>query len=376
LYIELPIQLLNSMSRFGGRRSGDDLAYGELPQRWDRSRFERFGGGGPPPRQYEEDYRFSERDGPRGRDVQVADRIDERGPRGRFEERDRYYEQDRYTPGGRVRRSDKELFGDMDPREFANMQIAPYRGPERTSRDEIDIDIDINRRNAPPRPGIMRRQSSLDTYDRRPMPRYDREYDYPVAPYTPVPLPMRRDDGYGQSRYEEPEDYREVEITRERSVHRTRGRAKSTKSSKAKSVTTKRSSSSSSSSSSDTVSEVKSRHTHRSHKTPTVHESFHEDIHTPGGLSIHESFHESVHGGSVAGDSTTHISKKFKKGKTRMPKRLVRREAIMDLGYPFDEEEDFFVLRIALEKEQIDEVIKISESYKSGGVYRISDPSR
>ena len=39
----------------------------------------------------------------------------------------------------------------------------------------------------------------------------------------------------------------------------------------------------------------------------------------------------------------------------------------MDLGYPFDEEEDFFMLRIALDKEQIDEVIKISESYKDGG---------
>ena len=57
----------------------------------------------------------------------------------------------------------------------------------------------------------------------------------------------------------------------------------------------------------------------------------------------------------------------MKKGKTRMPKRLVRREAIMDLGYPFDEEDDFFVLRTALEKEQIDEVMKISESYKDGG---------
>jgi hypothetical protein len=52
-----------------------------------------------------------------------------------------------------------------------------------------------------------------------------------------------------------------------------------------------------------------------------------------------------------------------------MPKRLVRREAIMDLGYPFDEEEDFYVLRIALEKEQIDEVIRITETYKNGGKF-------
>lgn len=61
-----------------------------------------------------------------------------------------------------------------------------------------------------------------------------------------------------------------------------------------------------------------------------------------------------------------------------MPKRLVRVEAIMDLGYPFEEEESFYVLQIALEKEQIDEVIKISEQYKDGEkkkVYRFEQPA-
>merc|ERR1712070_1220010 len=75
-------------------------------------------------------------------------------------------------------------------------------------------------------------------------------------------------------------------------------------------------------------------------------------------------------------DSIASSVPKFKKGKTRMPKRLVMREAIQDLGYPYDEEEDFYVLRIALEKEQIDEVIKISEQYKAGGtkkVYRFEE---
>jgi len=57
----------------------------------------------------------------------------------------------------------------------------------------------------------------------------------------------------------------------------------------------------------------------------------------------------------------------FKKGKTRMPKHLVHRDALHDLAYQYDEEKDFFVLRIALEKDQIDEVIKISEMYKAGG---------
>ncbi|KAI6825297.1 hypothetical protein KC318_g11186, partial [Hortaea werneckii] len=83
------------MSRYGGggyRASADDLAYGDLPQRWDRDRFERFGAprGPPPPpgppRGYHEDYHFHERDSPYRRDVAVADRIDD--PRRGFQERD------------------------------------------------------------------------------------------------------------------------------------------------------------------------------------------------------------------------------------------------------------------------------------------------
>ena len=86
----------------------DDLAYGDIPQRWDRDRFERFGRGPPPPR-FEEEYRFTERDRPGRRDIAVADRIEERGPRGRFEERDRFWEEERRTPSRPRRRTDREL---------------------------------------------------------------------------------------------------------------------------------------------------------------------------------------------------------------------------------------------------------------------------
>ncbi|KAI7160256.1 hypothetical protein KC349_g3640 [Hortaea werneckii] len=347
------------MSRYGGggyRASADDLAYGDLPQRWDRDRFERFGAprGPPPPpgppRGYHEDYHFHERDSPYRRDVAVADRIDD--PRRGFQERDRYWEDDRYAPpapGRARRRTDRELFGEVDPREIANMALVPARRKSisRPERD-IDIDIDIDRRSGPPRPGMIRRQSSWDAFDRRPS-RYDEEErDYRIPPYTPVPLPIRRHEhDYERVPYRdyEPEDYREVEIQRERSVHRrgkpkseaSRSEARSHRSSKPpKSVTTRRTSPSSASS-----------------------ESF-EEIEKED--SIHDSIASSV--------------PKFKKGKTRMPKRLVMREAIQDLGYPYDEEEDFYVLRIALEKEQIDEVIKISEQYKAGGtkkVYRFEE---
>lgn len=357
--------------------------YGDFPERWDRSRFERLGGGGPPPPpRYHEDYSYREQDRPGRRDVMIADRIDERGPQGYYQEQDRYYEDDRYTPGRRRRRTDKELFGDVDPRDFANMALTPYEPPPQQ------------------RPGMLRRQSSLDTFDRRPIPVYEREerripvYERAPVPYQPPPQQYEPDRGRG---YYQPESYREIEIRREKSVGPYPPPPKSVKSSKSsKSKKSKKSKSrqeSSSSDSSDT--EKQSVHPSRQGGAQSVRSSRHG-----GGQSVHESWHESQHwnggdeeesgsydesqhdgqenehyheheewhqGNKSVSESINETVKNFKKGKTRMPKRLVRREAIQDLGYPFDEEEHFFVLSIALEKEQIDEVIKISETYANGG---------
>jgi tetratricopeptide (TPR) repeat protein len=60
------------------------------------------------------------------------------------------------------------------------------------------------------------------------------------------------------------------------------------------------------------------------------------------------------------------VEMRWRRGKTRMPKRLVHRDALHDLAYRYDEEEeeDFFVLPFALNREEIDEVIKISKVYK------------
>lgn len=285
------------MSRYG--RSSDDLAYGDY-NRWDRDRFDRFGRGPPqppePPRRFEEDFRFSERDRPGRRDIAIDERTESRGPRGSTDERERII---RETYGGR-RRTDKELFGNVDPRELADMAVAPYKGKR---GDERELDITIRESRGPQRPGMLRRQSSLDTFDRRPQPRYDREENRLPA-YTPIPLPVRRRD--------EGETFREIEVKRERSVHRRGG-----KKSRASSV---------SSSSSSSISTV------------------------------------------VTKREASPVRTAFKKGKTRMPKRLVFKEAIVDLGYPFEEEERFYVLQVALEKEQIDEVIKISETYKAAGM--------
>jgi len=47
-----------------------------------------------------------------------------------------------------------------------------------------------------------------------------------------------------------------------------------------------------------------------------------------------------------------------------MPKRLAHKKAIVDLGYPFEEEDDFIIVQRALQKEHIDEIIEKSKGYR------------
>ncbi|KAJ5816174.1 hypothetical protein N7447_008407 [Penicillium robsamsonii] len=53
-----------------------------------------------------------------------------------------------------------------------------------------------------------------------------------------------------------------------------------------------------------------------------------------------------------------------RKGKTRVPRHLAHIHAIMDLGYPFKEEGDVIVIQKALSKEQIDEVLSLSREFR------------
>ncbi|KAF2113443.1 hypothetical protein BDV96DRAFT_648401 [Lophiotrema nucula] len=315
------------------RSSAGDLGYqDELPpirgERWDRDRFERMRGLGRGPgssgRDEHDHYRFQERDRfPGGRrEVDIHEDYDRRGPR--VMERESFREDERFAPRRRT-----EIFDEPTPSEVANRALAPYR---RKSIVEKDIDISVRR---PARPQYIRRQSSLDTFDRRPLPKYgemerfdrmERERDdYKLPPNVPIPLPIRerrrspsrgfREEDFEEIRYKdfdrerEPrrEEYREVEIKREKSRHR-RSRSQAAKSHAATSV---RSSSSS---------------------------SF-ETVDVPARANF------------------------GRRGKTRLPKRLVKKQAIVELGYPYNEEDDFFIVTRALEKEHIDEIIKISENY-------------
>jgi hypothetical protein len=199
------------------------------------------------------------------------------------------------------------------------------------------------------RPAFLRRQSSLDTFDRKPLTRFVEREEYgpparyrqpevrppPLATLTPIPLPRSRGlppprryaerdreyydeieiaepDFYGDDRYRGyPERVREREIIRKK--RRSRSRESRASHSVRSSV---RSSSISSSSSSDTTA-----------------------------ISVRSEFP--------------------KKGKTRMPARLVSTKAIIDLGYPFEVEGETIIIQKALGRENIDEVIKLSEDYKS-----------
>ncbi|KAF2002281.1 hypothetical protein P154DRAFT_145045 [Amniculicola lignicola CBS 123094] len=332
------------------RSSTGDLSFHDDPpvrggaQRWDRDRFERMrggggggggGGGSVHGGNEHEHYRFQERDRfPGGRrDIDFHEDIDRRPTR--VVERDCFHEDDHSDRP--ARRRPHELFEERA--EVANLALAPYR---RKSVVEKDIDIAVRR---PQRPGYIRRQSSLDTFDRRPAPRFteieridrfdvrDRERDEWRPPMnTPIPLPLRerrrspsrrrfREDEFEEElrireiererererergRGREEEEYREVEIKREKSKRR-RSRSRAAKSIAATSV--------------------------RSSSTSSF-----EEVKTVSG----------------------------RRGKTRMPKRLVKKQAVIELGYPFEEEDDFIIIKRALEKDHIDEIIKVSENYK------------
>lgn len=52
-----------------------------------------------------------------------------------------------------------------------------------------------------------------------------------------------------------------------------------------------------------------------------------------------------------------------RKGKTRIPKHLAHKAAILDLGYPYEERGDVVVIQKTLEKEKIDELVSLSKIY-------------
>lgn len=323
-----------------------------MSERWDRDRGDR-------DRVYErdrvEDDRFYMRGG-RGRE-RSEDRFDRR----------RFYEDDYVREREHVRERDGPPYDD-EPRYEPRRE--PARQPEFDRRVvmEKERDREYYRDSSPRRPAFLRRQSSLDTYDRRPLRHvFDQREQYPpparrediyrddyrAPPYTPIPLPKarglpppgrREDRYYDDYRPSEPDYYPDddfkalPERVREREFVRSRETRDRSRESKATRTHTHRSSSRSSSSS------------------------------------------------SSSGGGTTVRSEYPKKGKTKIPARLVSKRALIDLGYPYVEEvrtpvmrvrneimlilqqENTIIVQKALGQDNIDELLKLSEEYIKGKV--------
>lgn len=245
------------MSRFGD--------YGGGGERWNAERFNRERGG----RQVIERDHFEEYDryAPPRAPVEEFHSPPPRVARAeRFEERDRFFEEERFGPP--ARRS-----GGRQQRYYEEEDIDTFEtSPEPLGRRGHEA------RRAPPRPGIIRRQSSLDTFDRKPLPRYPREPPEVIA----IPAPGRRrrsppryERDFEEIRIAEPDYYGDEEFRgyKEREVSTVRRRRAAEP-------------------------EFEER------------ESFEVEEEEPFP----------------------------RKGKTRMPGKLVNKRAIIELGYPFEEE--------------------------------------
>jgi len=199
---------------------------------------------------------------------------------------------------------------------------------------------------------MIRRQSSLDTFDRKPTRYHKREYspprkggDYRVPPYLPIPLP--RSKALPPPRvYAERDFYEEIEISdphrhadddfhgypervHEKEIVHTRRRRSVSRSSR-----------------------PSHRHRHRSSSRRSRSRS---------------SSSSSSSGGTFLTTTTrtTRTTAEYpKKGKTRIPARLVSKRALIDLGYPFVEDGNVIIVQKALGQQNIDDLLKLSDDYK------------
>lgn len=248
-------------TRYGGdpRYSDGALRSPDAPPRWDRDTFarerdERFRGpaGVERERTYE-DYRSPPRRGP-----EVIER--------------RYVEEDRYGPRGS--RVEKKYFEEDD-----------YYNDPRAARGAL-IPFRERPEPPPPRPGLLRRQSSLDTFDRRPARRPDDFDDRRVPAALPPP------DRYARPRYEERIYYDDVRVQEPEEGYR----------------------------------EVREREWITQRRRDSSHSR--ERARSIADQSVREEIVDEVL-----------EEKPFpRRGKTRMPQRIVRKEVLWQIGYPFHEE--------------------------------------
>lgn len=185
----------------------------------------------------------------------------------------------------------------------------PARHPGRHYDDDdlvYPTPYERSRAVSPP-PRLVRRQSSLDTFDRIPSRKRMDDYHYrprePVAPSLRYSPPPRSDDFYYEDIHiAEPDYYGDEELRgfRDREP-------------------------------------VRPSHRHRRSSSRVSERMDDEPFEKPYP----------------------------RKGKTRMPKKLVHPRAILDRHYPFEEQGDVVMIQVALSKDQIDELIYVSREIRS-----------
>ena len=306
------------MSRFGRdpRHSSGDLAYGDYydrdcdsgggrwtPERFTRERDRASRNRGPalverdryeehdyyappPPRDNRGGYRGPRRensaDGFYGRDRE-RDRESDRGAPFRFEERDSFGPPSRRRESGRYYDEEVDSFDGSPAR---SGQMIPFD----RRRQSINKDCGPSPRHAPPRPGIIRRQSSLDTFDRKPMPRYEPRRREPPETIV-IPQSLRR---RSPPRYAERE--RDIDFFQERPPDRFHD---------------------------------DDFHGYREREISIARRRRAESEARPAEFVEEKTFEI----------EEEEVEKPYpRKGKTKMPTRLVHKKAIIELGYPFEQE--------------------------------------
>ncbi|OKL57110.1 hypothetical protein UA08_07522 [Talaromyces atroroseus] len=256
--------------------------------RWDTERFTRerdermYRGPAPPPaplvrersRSRSRPPPFSERRH-RGSDRFVDDRFERRVVE----------EEDIYGPPGR-RRDHRHVEEEDD------FYAARGSGPLIHRREHHDDSF------RPPR--LLRRQSSLDTFDRQPARRIERAP--PIRGVRRGPSQRRRPSG---GRFVERDEYEEIDIAEP-----------------------------------DIYGDEEFRHFRERDRPHLVREE-------------------------LVKEKIVEKDKPYpRKGKTKMPKRLVHPRAVQELGYPYIEEERVIIIQRALSKELIDEVVSLSREIR------------
>lgn len=217
------------------------------------------------------------RESGRAAPARFLEREEEYGPPARRREPGRYHDEEIDTFDGSPARSNHGQMMHFEDRRLS-----------------MNKDFGPSPRRAPPRPGIIRRQSSLDTFDRRPLARYGDRFKDPSGPTETIVVPTsvkrRSPPRYIERDFEDaralrPDRFAEEAIGgyREREVSIARRRRE------------------------DSQAEFVERDTFVEKNTFEIEEDEREKPYP-------------------------------RKGKTKMPAKLVNKRAIIELGYPFEQE--------------------------------------